>query len=140
MPHVLGAWIVAASLTIPLAASPQECLHGSNETTEQAERRKAALSAARQVNTLQARGSVARRGKYLSQLEMSELYAEELKKRPAPAPLAFDRSGEIVSGWTLTFDLTESGYWFMIRDRTDPCGFAYISNQEGVIYTASVMR
>ena len=34
----------------------------------------------------------------------------------------------------------EAGYWFMIRDMTDTCGFAYISNQNGVIFTAEPIR
>jgi hypothetical protein len=29
---------------------------------------------------------------------------------------------------------------FMIKDTTDPCGFAYISNQAGLIYNAEPIR
>jgi hypothetical protein len=121
-------------------AAVQQCLHGSRSEPEQETRKKAALSAARQVNTLQAAGSVARQGKYLTRIEMGERYAEQLKTRPAANRLVFDRSGEIIPGWQLTFDLTESGYWFMIKDTTDPCGFAFVSNQNGVIYTAEPIR
>ena len=32
--------------------------------------------------------------------------------------------------WKLTLDVTESGYWFMIKDTADPCGFAFISNRQ----------
>jgi hypothetical protein len=32
------------------------------------------------------------------------------------------------------------GYWFAIRDTTDPCSFTYISNHSGLIYTAEPLR
>jgi hypothetical protein len=124
----------------PVAAVAQECLHGTNSSDEQKARKRAALTAARQVNTLQANGSIANKGKYLTQVQMSELYAEQVKLRHSAAPLVFDRSGEIVPGFRLTFDLTDRGYWFMIKDATDPCGFAYISNENGVIYAAEPIR
>jgi hypothetical protein len=28
----------------------------------------------------------------------------------------------------------------MIKDTADPCGFAFVSNQDGVIYTAEPIR
>lgn len=71
---------------------------------------------------------------------MAEAYAEYAKTRPNAPALVFDRAGEIVPGWQLTFDRTETGYWFMIRDRTDPCGFSFISNENGVIYAAEPIR
>ena len=37
-------------------------------------------------------------------------------------------------------DVTERGYWFMIKDKIDPCGFAYVSNQVGVIFNAEPIR
>lgn len=43
-------------------------------------------------------------------------------------------------GWTLTLDLTPQGYWFMIKDKTDPCGFAFVSNQDGLIFEAQPIR
>lgn len=136
----IATLVVALTLAVPGLAGAQDCLHGTNSTDEQRARKKGALSAARQVNTLQANGSIANKGKYLTRLQMSERYAEQLKKRPAATTLVFDRSAEILPGWQLTFDLTGSGYWFMIRDQTDPCGFAYISNENGIIYTAEPIR
>jgi hypothetical protein len=47
---------------------------------------------------------------------------------------------EVIPGWQLTLDKTERGYWFMIKDKTDPCGFAYVSNQQGTIFTAEPIR
>lgn len=43
-------------------------------------------------------------------------------------------------GRKLTLNKTDNGYWFMIKDKTDPCGFAFISNQQGLIYTAEPIR
>jgi hypothetical protein len=124
-----------------IAALPaQDCLHRANAAEEQQARKRAALSAARQVNTLQANGAVKKSGTYLSQLEMAEAHAEYAKQRANATALVFDRSGEIIPGWQLTFDRTERGYWFMIKDRTDPCGFAYVSNENGVIYAAEPIR
>jgi len=57
---------------------------------------------------------------------------EELHLQPA--------ASEIVPGWQLTLNKTENGYWFMIKDKTDPCGFTLISNQAGLIYNAEPMR
>jgi hypothetical protein len=118
----------------------QDCLHSSSSSPEQQARKRAALSATRQVNTLQANGALRKGRTYLSQLEMAEAYAELTKTRPNAPALVFERSGEILPGWQLTFERTEIGYWFMIKDTTDPCGFAYISNENGVIYTAQPIR
>ncbi|HEY0873703.1 MAG TPA: hypothetical protein VGD94_09535 [Vicinamibacterales bacterium] len=123
-----------------VAPPAQDCLHSSSPAPEQQARKRAALSATRQVNTLQANGALRKGRAYLTQLEMGEAYAEFVKTRPNAPALVFERSGEILPGWQLTFDLTETGYWFMIRDTTDPCGFAYISNENGVIYTAEPIR
>jgi hypothetical protein len=43
-------------------------------------------------------------------------------------------------GWRLTLDVSDHGYWFMIKDTTDPCGFAYVSNELGVIFRAEPIR
>jgi hypothetical protein len=47
---------------------------------------------------------------------------------------------DILPGWTLMLDVGFNSYWFMIKDKTDPCGFAYVSNQTGLIYTAEPIR
>ena len=54
--------------------------------------------------------------------------------------ISFSPDGEILPGWKLILDLTADGYWFSIKDMTDPCGFSYISNHNGVIYTAEPLR
>ena len=47
---------------------------------------------------------------------------------------------DILPQWKLTLDVTESGYWFMIKDTSDPCGFAFVSNQTGLIFRAEPIR
>jgi hypothetical protein len=129
------AWLV-----LPAVASAQQCLHGADETAEQKARKREALSATRQVNTLQANHPDARQAKFLNQTEMAVYYADLTKKTPAKQALIFDPASEVIPGWQLTLDKTEKGYWFMIKDKTDPCGFAYVSNQAGVIFTAEPIR
>ena len=127
-------------LTHAAAATAQDCLHGVNETPEQKTRRTEALRAARQINTLQANRPEARERKYLDQSELASWYANMVKQKGATNPLVFDPAAEVIPGWQLRLNKTETGYWFMIKDKTDPCGFAFISNEAGIIYTAEPIR
>jgi hypothetical protein len=54
--------------------------------------------------------------------------------------MSLNPAEDIVPGWALTLDVTEKGYWFMVKDAQDPCGFAFISNQTGLIFTAEPIR
>ena len=54
--------------------------------------------------------------------------------------LSLSPDEEILPGWKLTVDVTEQGYWFMIKHTTDPCGFAYVSNRAGLIFNAEPIR
>ena len=54
--------------------------------------------------------------------------------------ISLDPLGEILPGWKLMLDLSQNGYWFMIKDKTDPCGFAFVTTQDGLIYTAQHLR
>lgn len=121
-------------------SAAQTCLHGANETAEQKTRRQDALRATRQINTLQANRPEAREWKFLGQEEMATWYADVVKQKGIPNPLIFDPAAEVIPGWQLTLNKTEKGYWFMIKDKADPCGFAFISNQAGIIYTAEPIR
>ena len=47
---------------------------------------------------------------------------------------------DIAPGFTLTLDAAGKIYWFLIKDKTDPCGFSYISNQDGLIFVAQPIR
>jgi len=132
--------IMTLVLFAPSLAAGQLCLHGPDSTAEQKARKTAALRATRQINTVQANRPEARQGRYLDQLEMAGYDAEQVKKSGAATSLIFDPNAEVIPGWQLILQKTEDGYWFMIKDKTDPCGFAYISNDAGVIYTAEPIR
>ena len=136
----IGAVCYLAVVFSPASGFAQHCLHGANSTDEQKARKREALSAARQINTLQANHPDARQGKFLSQTEMAVYYADLTKQRALNPALIFDPASEVMPGWQLTLDETEKGYWFMIKDKTDPCGFAYVSNQGGLIYSAEHLR
>lgn len=118
-------------------ASPsfaQQCLHVGAESPDQAARRREALNATRLVNTLQANQPGAAQRRYL---------AHDALGAAAPGlPATFNLAPgqHIVPGWKLTLDVTTKGYWFSVEDTTDPCGFRYISNEQGLIFTAEPLR
>ena len=62
------------------------------------------------------------------------------KMGPSTNGISLNPVTDIVPGWKLTLDVTSNGYWFMVKDTMDPCGFAYISNQSGLIFTAEPLR
>jgi hypothetical protein len=123
----------------PIPAFAQDCLHGKDETPDQRTRRSQALGAARHVNTLQA-NRPNRAGAYLDLAELGSLDTAQSAKRLSARSYNFHPDAEIIAGWQLTLARTDSGYWFMIKDKTDPCGFAYVSNEAGVIYRAEPIR
>jgi hypothetical protein len=132
--------VLAVMLTLaPVHAVAQECLHGPNETPEQRARRTAAVGAARTINTVQANES-RKVGAYLDLAELGRIYDEQAAKRPPKTPLNFAPGAEILPGWELSLSRGEKTYWFVIKDKTDPCGFAYISNEQGIIYGAEPLR
>lgn len=131
---------LAAALFLPPAAVAQQCLHGADASAEQKGRKRAALSVARQINTLQANAPGRREKNYLDRAGLAVEAARQAEKNPGANMLSFDAGAEVIPGWELSLDKTETGYWFMIKDQTDPCGFAYVSNQTGVIYTAEPIR
>ena len=64
-----------------------------------------------------------------------------MRRRPAAREhLVACGTIEFLPPCKLTLDVTESGYWFMIKDTADPCGFPYISHQAGVIFSAEPIR
>jgi len=143
MPKYAAAFVVILMGLGTGTALAQPCLHGTNESSEQAARRIEALTATRTVNNIQFNqpGAVARQFFRHDELTRSPFgqrlgeSTDETVRRISLSPEA-----EILPGWKLTLDLAQNGYWFMIKDTTDPCGFAYISNQAGVIFQAEPIR
>lgn len=123
------------------AVAQQPCLHDANETPEQTQRRQQALGAARLVNTIQANQPGAPTKAFFThdQLETAP-YLAVARTKGTLQPMNFKPGAEIIPGWKLTLDTTRDGYWFMIKDTTDPCGFTWIGNQDGLIYKAEHLR
>jgi hypothetical protein len=128
---MLSMALVLSCASVSLA---QQCLHGADESAEQAARRREALGAARLVNTIQANQPGAAERRYVRHEDLARA-APTLPARFTLAP-----GQEIVTGWRLTLDVTPREYWFAITDTTDPCGFRFISNEEGLILTAEPIR
>jgi len=125
------------------AAHAQQCLHGADETPDQAARRKDALFATRMINNIQANRPDAGRGQYLAHGELASApFAQQARARGDKAflRLSLDTADDILPQWKLTLTAAPGGYWFMVRDTSDPCGFAYISTQAGIIFKAEPIR
>ena len=97
----------------------------------------------RTINNLQANQPGARIKKYLQQQDLgTSPFAARQTGRSAEflKGLNFTPGADLSPGWELTLDLTSTGYWFMIKDKTDPCGLGFISNQDGLIFDARPLR
>ena len=132
----------------------QTCLHEGAESPEQQARRQLAISAARAINTLQHRSRKIEKGDL--KLTMSPVFQamQQLSLLPKdqvpqignpPVPLSFATDADMIPGWRLKLELTtirgvSQGYWFIIRDTTDPCGFSIVSNNDGIIFSANPLR
>ena len=133
----------AALLLTSASAYAQQCLHGTEETAEQTARRREALMATRTINNLQFNQPAARERVFFSHAKLVDSpWAASMRANPNEFSkrVSLSPDGEILPGWKLTLDVTTDGYWFSIKDTTDPCGFAYISNHSGLIYTAEPLR
>ncbi len=111
--------LLVAVLAFGVAAGGGPCLHGSDETADQARRRREALQAVRYVNTAENMGvEKARRYVPLSQLP------------GVPA----------VDGFRLSLVNDNKGYMLAAKDTRDACGFAYFSDESGLIYEAQPIK
>jgi len=143
MARQLVSFVVLSVALATGTAYAQECLHGATENAAQAARRRDALTATRQINNLEANQPGAVKGIYLRREELAgSPYASKMRestdetiKRISLAP-----GTEILPNWQLTLDVSQKGYWFMIKDKADPCGFAFISNQAGLIFRAEPIK
>jgi hypothetical protein len=125
------------------AAFAQECLHGAAESADQTARRREALTATRNINNIQANQPGAAKGQYLRHEELSSSpFASKMRESTSETVkrMSLNPGTDILPDWQLTLDVTRQGYWFLIKDKIDPCGFAYVSNQIGVIFRAEPIR
>jgi hypothetical protein len=143
MPKHLAAIGVFCLGFVAGPAHAQQCLHGPGETPDQAARTRAALTATRNINNIQANQPGAAKGQFLRHdqlssspfaLKMRESNDDTVKR------MSLEPGTDVLPDWQLTLNVTEQGYWFMIKDKSDPCGFAFVSNQQGVIFRAEPIR
>ena len=135
---LLSAAFFVATLTAtrppaPVLQADSACLHAAGrETPDQRNRSVAALGATRAVNTAESTFASKNGGRYAPSGELSA-YLDAARYNLTPG-------ADIVPGFRLTLDTTPKGYWFEIVDTTDVCGFRFISNQNGLIFTAQPIR
>jgi hypothetical protein len=142
MTRLVIAFTIVSALA-PAAAYAQQCLHGPNETADQTARRREALTVTRTINNIQHNQPAAREKQFIRHAQLADSpFATSMRAKPNDLTkrVSFSPDGEILPGWKLTLDVSADGYWFSIKDTTDPCGFAYISNTSGLIYTAEPIR
>lgn len=108
-----------------------QCEPGESVSSETMLRRVEALKVARLLNTVQSRASAT--GRVLTQKEFVDLHLSSRGRSGSDAD-------SVVSGWELTLDTSADGYWFMLHDTLDHCGFAYIGNESGLIFSALPIR
>ena len=104
------------TVATPVAAQQSaaaKCLHDDIEAPEQRTRRLAAITLARDSNTRQA------------------MAFPKTKQYQPLANLALTRP--VPEGFRLQLTTDGAGYSFSVKDTTDPCLFAYFSDQTGVI-------
>jgi hypothetical protein len=111
----VAGWSAAAQQ--PPASS---CLHGPSETAAEAARRRAALDLARQIITTEAQAHQQGHTYYV----LSDLPG--LKSE--------------INGFKVQLSTDGASYTFSVKDTLDACRFAYFSDQEGVIYSATPTR
>ena len=98
-------------------SAAQECLHGSNESPAERERREYALRVAGEIYRLQAAWIAAAPGRG---------YARPSQLKLPTMPNDFG----------LTFWVDGRRYLFTLKDDKDPCLFAIFSEHDGLIYAA----
>jgi hypothetical protein len=102
---------------VNLPAQEAACLHGAKEKPDQRERRMAALEFAQQLNKFEAAGKS----------QAQRFYA--IEDLPGLPPLP--------KGFKAAIATDGASYTFSIKDTLDACHFAYFSDQDGLIYTAT---
>ena len=111
---------VLAIVAFVMASGPgAACLHGPDETAAQAQRRREALRAVRHVNTAEAMG-----------LEKAKRYVPLSQVPGVPVP----------PGFALSLVTDNKGYMLAAKDVQDACGFAYFSDETGLIYEAQPLK
>jgi len=118
--YVLALALAGAVGFVEAPAQEPSCLHGPKETAEQRGRRTAALEFARQLNTFEAAGKS----------QAQRYYAiEDLPGLP-----------HLPDGMKAAIATDGGSYTFSIKDTLDACHFAYFSDQDGLVYSATPVQ
>jgi hypothetical protein len=134
---IVAAAMLTALLIPQSPAAGTACLHDpASESAEQLQRRRAAVGAARAINTLESKYAAAHQRQYAQAADLEQFAISS----GGQIGYSLRPGTDVVPGFQLTLDVTAKGYWFEIKDAMDPCGFRYISNQDGLIFTAQPLR
>ncbi len=131
-PLALAAAVVILSCS---AALGQECLHGDDEHSQEADRRQLALDAVRVINTAQS-WHVAQSGQYVAFAELASspamLRFEDAKNRMGDAfrQMSMPPNPNLIPGFSLQFLTDGRSYLLSLKDETDPCRFVCVSNSQ----------
>jgi hypothetical protein len=112
----LGATMAASASAQRGRAPSTACLHGTSEKADQRARRLAALEFVKRVNFIEGEGKLQAQQYFMLQ---------DLPQLP-PVPAGFKAQ------------LSNDGgtYMLSLKDTLDPCRFAYVTDQDGVVYAA----
>ena len=115
---LLSLAVLTLVQTVQGTPQPQQsCGADRTLTADQKARRTEGVRLARRIHALQVSQPGAQQNKYLSQQDLAL---------------------QVPAGLEVKLDLTATGYWFMVMDRTD--GWAFVSNQSGIIFEAEPIR
>ncbi|MBI3264326.1 MAG: hypothetical protein HYZ58_14410 [Acidobacteria bacterium] len=129
---------IMAFMVLAGQALAQDCLNGQSPTAEQKTRRASALSLTRAINTAESAFASRNNGRYGSLKELLDSGAlKPMLGKSTALNFAID---EPMLGWKLEFASSPEGYSFLVKDKIDPCGFSYYSNQVGLIYHGEPIR
>ena len=135
-----SALVLALSTSSATFAQKPACLHqeGSEAQAERA-RREEALQATRLINTVTAQNQRFGSKRYLAWSEIADSGAlATLRSDGGPMGQLVRKirwgTPEPLPGWNMHFVTSGDAYAFRLRDVRDPCGFAYLSDESGVIW------
>ena len=129
MKQIVGSMAMGLMLAVTIGvvrgapsvvAQVNACLHGEDESAAQQARRRGALTLTRQINSY-------------------EVVAKQRSQTYQP-PASLPNLMAAPAGFELHFATDGATYAFSVKDTTDPCAFAYFSDEAGVIYTGEALR
>jgi hypothetical protein len=97
-----------------MQAQPRHCMHGANESESNRARRQQALRWIELVNR-QESSIRARVGEFIRDISVTGVDA-------------------VPKGWVSHIVASKTTYAVSVKDMTDPCRFAYFSDQEAIVY------